>query len=92
MKRRNKEKVFFEVHCKTENQELSLQIPERLYNDFENSLKDSAGLQNLTSLFDTFAMLTQEQKEFYQMLIYRYADKVLGVADLGAMLKAMLKV
>ena len=92
MKRRNDEREFFEVNCKTESQELSLQIPERLYNDFENSLNDSVGIQNVTNLFESFAVLTQEQQEFFQMLIYRHADKVLGVVDLGAMLRAMLKV
>ena len=92
MKRRNNRREFFEVNCKTESQELSLQIPERLYNDFENSMKDSAGLQNFTNLFESFATLTQEQKEFYQMFIFRYAGKILGVASLCAMLRAMLKV
>ena len=32
---------------------------ERLYNNFENSLKDSAGLQLLTSLFESLVVLTQ---------------------------------
>ncbi len=92
MKRRNDERDFFEVNCKTESQELSLQIPERLYNDFENSMRDSAGLQNLTNLFESFAPLTQEQKEFYQAMIFEHADKILGIADLKAMLRALVKV
>ena len=94
MKRRNnrREKDFFELRCNTETETLSLYIPDRIYNDFENHLSCSAGIQLLADLYESFGKLNEEQKEFYQAMIFEHADKILGIADLKAMLRALVKV
>ena len=94
MKRQNriKEENFFRVSCKENGKEIALEIPNRLYDNFELCLKSSAGMSVLSHLYDDLAKLTEIQRATYQMLVYDYADKIIDIADMGCMLRAMLKV
>lgn len=95
---KNKKKIngqdFFRVGCKIDGgeKEIYLEIPNRLYGDFERCLKSSAGMSTLSSLFDELSKLTDVQRSTYQMSVYDYADKIIDIADMGCMLRAFKKV
>ena len=92
--KRIKEENFFRVSCRVDGKgpEIALEIPNRLYDNFELCLKSSAGMSVLSHLYDDLAKLTEIQRATYQMLVYDYADKIIDIADMGCMLRAMLKV
>lgn len=90
--KRIKDENFFRVSYKENGKEIALEIPNRLYDNFELCLKSSAGMSVITHLYDDLAKLTEIQRATYQMLVYDYADKIIDIADMGCMLRAMLKV
>ena len=95
---KNKKKIneqdFFRVGCKIDGgeKEIYLEIPNRLYGDFERCLKSSAGMSTLSSIFDELSKLNDVQRLAYQMSVFDFADKIKDVADMGCMLRAFKKV
>ena len=71
---------------------LYLDIPERLYSDFTNCFENKKSEQVLGELYDEYLTLSEYQKSFLQMSIYGFADKIINVADLVNMIRAIKKV
>lgn len=93
-RRNRREEEFFEVCCSIDGQtpSLSLKIPVRLYGDFENCMRCSEGMGILTSLYESYFELSPLHKETFQMLIFENKNRLLGIYDMLALLRAMVKI
>ena len=67
---------------------LTLNIPNKLYHQFEQSFATEAGEKMLNDFYFTYMTLTEKQKTIFQFSIYEASDEIRSVADLCIMLKA----
>ena len=89
---KKKRNDFFELGCAIDQTMVSIKIPTRLYNDFENCLKTPKGMSILTTLYYEFAKLSPSHKDTFQMLVFKYKNDIEDIADMIALMKAMVKI
>ena len=91
MKSKKKDK-FFEVNCTGSGEKLTLMLPSRLYNDFENCLNTSEGMSILSMLFDEYEALTELQRGAFQTVVVDFCEDIENIKDMAHLLRAMKKV
>lgn len=95
MKRHNNtcEKNYFTLKCGIDGTvKLSIDIPIRLFYDIKKHLENSDKVDVMTTLYEEYSDLSDEQKDFFQFSIYEFADEIIDTPDLVKLLLAVKKV
>lgn len=91
MKSKKKDK-FFEVSCTDRGERVTLMIPSKLYDDFENCLSSSAGMSILSMLFDEYGAISELQRGAFQTVVVDFCEDIENIKDMVHLLRAMKKV